>query len=128
MPLTDQEFDEAWDGYIACAFWASTTDGDEPEPLDDIAGPEDLAAEQEKVLKGELKDFLEDNEFNLRITPGEWSWSQHGHDFWLTRNGHGAGFWDRGYGDIGTKLTDACEPYGSCNLYVGDDGKVYTHG
>ena len=24
--------------------------------------------------------------------------AQAGHDFWLTRNGHGAGFWDRGQG------------------------------
>ncbi len=23
--------------------------------------------------------------------------AQCGHDFWLTRNGHGTGFWDRGY-------------------------------
>ena len=26
---------------------------------------------------------------------------QCGHDFWLTRNGHGAGFWDRGLADTG---------------------------
>lgn len=33
---------------------------------------------------------------------------QAGHDLWLTRNGHGAGFWDRGLGDIGEKLNDLC--------------------
>jgi hypothetical protein len=38
--------------------------------------------------------------------------SSHGHDFWLTRNGHGAGFWDRGYGTLGRRLSDACKPYG----------------
>jgi hypothetical protein len=27
-----------------------------------------------------------------------------GHDFWLTRNGHGAGFWDRGLGEVGENL------------------------
>lgn len=32
----------------------------------------------------------------------------HGHDYWLTRNGHGAGFWDRGYGELGERLSKAC--------------------
>jgi NAD/NADP transhydrogenase alpha subunit len=50
---------------------------------------------------------------------------QHGHDFWLTRNGHGAGFWDRGYGEIGRKLTDAAHAWGSSDIYIGDDGKLY---
>jgi hypothetical protein len=50
---------------------------------------------------------------------------QAGHDFWLTRNGHGAGFWDRGLGDVGDRLTDAAHVYGSVDLYVGDDGLIY---
>ena len=32
---------------------------------------------------------------------------QAGMDYYLTRNGHGAGFWDRGLGDIGDALSDA---------------------
>ena len=39
-------------------------------------------------------------------------YEQAGHDFWLTRNGHGAGFWDRPelYGeDVAAELTRACE-------------------
>lgn len=39
--------------------------------------------------------------------------------------GHGAGFWDRGLGEVGDALSKACEPYGSVDLYVGDDGKIY---
>ena len=53
-----------------------------------------------------------------------------GHDFALTRNGHGAGFWDRPdvYGDEAAKaLTEASRPYGTQGLYRGDDGKLYTH-
>lgn len=49
-----------------------------------------------------------------------------GHDFWLTRCGHGAGFWDRGLGDIGCKLTEAASVYGSVDLYIGDDGLIYA--
>jgi hypothetical protein len=47
-----------------------------------------------------------------------------GHDFWLTRNGHGAGFWDRGLGALGDRLTDASKPYGEVNLWVDADGSV----
>lgn len=38
--------------------------------------------------------------------------AQAGHDFWLTSQGHGAGFWDGGwpkYGDMLTKLSK-CYP------------------
>lgn len=52
---------------------------------------------------------------------------QAGHDFWLTRNGHGAGFWDRDALDadgLGDALTKACE-HSPCCLYKGDDGLVY---
>ena len=52
-----------------------------------------------------------------------------GHDFWLTRCGHGAGFWD---GDrpepAATVLTKASKAYGEVDLYIGDDGKVYAMG
>ncbi|MCP4963363.1 MAG: hypothetical protein GY925_29360, partial [Actinomycetia bacterium] len=38
---------------------------------------------------------------------------RHGGDFYLTRNGHGAGFWDRRYGNVGTHLSKAAKIYGS---------------
>lgn len=48
-----------------------------------------------------------------------------GVDFWLTRNHHGAGFWDRGLGEVGKRLTDAAHSYGGVDLYRGDDGLIY---
>lgn len=36
---------------------------------------------------------------------------QTGHDFILTANGHGAGFWDRGLGARGDRLTKASDGY-----------------
>lgn len=47
-----------------------------------------------------------------------------GVDLWLTRNHHGAGYWDRGLGDLGRRLTDAAR-LGECNAYQGDDGYLY---
>lgn len=48
-------------------------------------------------------------------------------DFVLTRNDHGAGFWDRGLGEDGRKLTSLAEAYGTVGLYRGDNGKLYFH-
>jgi hypothetical protein len=53
-----------------------------------------------------------------------------GHDFWLTRNGHGAGFWDRSeldQGGLGDRLTTMCKEFGEVYVYLGDDGKVYVN-
>lgn len=52
-----------------------------------------------------------------------------GHDFWLTRNGHGAGFWDRSpldAGGLGDKLSDAAKAFGECDLYRGDAGGIHA--
>lgn len=43
--------------------------------------------------------------------------SRNGHDFWLTRNGHGTGFWDRDYSDeVGRGLQNACRTFGEAYL------------
>ena len=48
------------------------------------------------------------------------------HDFYLTRNRHGAGFWDGDWEDnIGQKLTEICHEMKECQLYLGDDNKAY---
>jgi hypothetical protein len=47
---------------------------------------------------------------------------------WLTRNGHGTGFWDRGLGERGDALTKSAESFGDAVLYVGDDGRIYQCG
>lgn len=48
-----------------------------------------------------------------------------GHDLWLTRNRHGSGFWDRGHGEIGDKLTELAHAAGERWPYRGDDGNLY---
>lgn len=46
-----------------------------------------------------------------------------GHDIWLTSCGHGAGFWDRGLGNVGDTLTEIAKGLGSSFAYIGNDGK-----
>lgn len=55
----------------------------------------------------------------------DYNYEQAGHDFWLTRNGHGAGFWDRGLDVLGAKLTTLSKDVGEFEVYLGDDGRVY---
>jgi len=51
-----------------------------------------------------------------------------GRDFWLTRNGHGAGFWDGDWPKaVGDRLTKAAKKYGEQTLYVGDDGTIHVY-
>ena len=48
-----------------------------------------------------------------------------GHDFWLSRNGHGAGFFDRGSDPVWDRLQEAARVWGTVDLYIGDDGKIH---
>jgi len=109
--------------YLHTALWSSTCDSGEfasdntfeheNYDVDDISPS--LRQQSLNDLTAFLEsagDMLSDTDINA------------GHDFWLTRNGHGAGFWDGDYIN-GDKLTDLCKPYGTIDLYVGADGLVY---
>jgi hypothetical protein len=108
--------------YLECALWSSTDENG--EPLDDNYTICDVDLSALQAMQDDCKDFIESNEPNL-ILAG-YNPERAGHDFWLTRNSHGAGFWDRGLGDVGDRLSDSCKPYGSCYLHIGDDGKIYA--
>lgn len=105
-------------GYLDCALWRRPDDapaGAELHP-DALARLLADAAEFEREHRA-LLDAANDAGY-----PDD----SCGHDLWLTRNGHGAGFWDRGLGDVGERLTAAAEACGACDLYVGDDGFLYA--
>jgi hypothetical protein len=111
-------------GYITCALWCGVY-GDDPDSEPDYdCEVGDIDAETFATMVKDCADFQHDNRqtlvdyYNLGYDPDD-----AGHDFWLTRNGHGAGFWDRGLGEIGDMLTDACKNYREVNLFT-VDGKV----
>ncbi len=109
--------------YVECALWSSTDV--EGEPLDDIYTRDDLADSALASMREDVVDFLDSLERDA-VDVSSLDDSQLGHDFWLTRNHHGAGFWDRGLGPLGDDLSKRAHAYGSSDLYVGDDGKVYV--
>lgn len=106
--------------YVKAALWSSTDDDD--QPLDRSHNFTDIDADTLGQMKRDCDNFQRQNEITLRgLDP-----AQAGRDFWLTRNGHGAGFWDGDYpDDIGERLTQAAEAFGEYCLYVGDDGKIH---
>lgn len=106
------------EGYADCAVWSSVDD--DGEPLDRHGVPLDTHAKQ--VMRADCASFVAANAADLALyglDPG-----QCGHDFWLTRNGHGAGFWDRGRGDVGDRLSDAATALGESYLYLSEDGSA----
>ena len=103
-------------GYITAALWSSHDDSG--EPLDDSYGAGDLTQEAREAMESDCLQFFQENLDDL----SEHSTSERaGHDFWLTRNGHGAGFWDRGLGEVGDRLTAASKMFGGVDLYVCDE-------
>jgi hypothetical protein len=123
------EHHPALDAYVRCALWSSSHYPDEtsePVPFDDVDA--DFAPEALDQMNRDLSDFMEEAHEILEDYEDEgigMSDDSIAHDFWLTRNGHGAGFWDRGLGEAGDRLTQAAKAWGSCDLYVGDDGQIY---
>lgn len=128
----DYQYIDAMVGaYVECALWSSTYnptpelgERDYDEPMDGAFDLSDIAPESLDSMLADCEAFAVDNASDLE---GNWTAEQAGHDFWLTRNGHGAGFWDRGKGAVGDRLSDAAHAYGSSDLYVGDDGNVYCN-
>ena len=109
--------------YIKAALFTSTAEDGEHEHLDEYKDESDLAPETLAAMRENCTDFLVANREMIEAGLG---FSQAGHDFWLTRNHHGCGFWDGDWPDVeGRLLTDAADAFGECDLYVGDDGKIY---
>lgn len=110
---------EFLNAYVACALWASMDDA--VNPLDSKYTAADIAPETLEKMKDDCGDFQ--LQYGYLIGP---DLAEAGHDFWLTRNGHGAGFFDGDWEkEIGERLTEASHKFGEFSLYVGDDGKIH---
>jgi hypothetical protein len=122
--------------YIECMLWSSNDESDENtggEPLDKNYDIDDIAPEAMAKIVADCERFQRECAALLAEAEYEGSrsrqWSKEelaGHDFWLTRCGHGVGFWDRGLGEVGDKLTEAAKKFGEVWPIVGDDGKIYV--
>jgi len=103
--------------YLECALWSSL---DDETPLD---RGHDIIDISEPCLTAMIADCTKFQAENMPMIICDLS--QAGYDFWLTRNHHGAGFWDGDWPEHGDILTEKSHKYGECDLYVGDDGLIY---
>ena len=123
---TPDGLDDFTKGYLDCAEWLI------PEPSNDcpnITTREKIRGWTKKAIaraKRDCMDFQKAYAADLalyeEITGRDMRSA--GHDFWLTRNRHGAGFWDRGAGEAGKRLTEMSRPYGDCDV---DPYKGWLH-
>lgn len=100
--------------------------GDEPifdEAMNFISG------EMMQRVKKDCHYFLTQAD-NLGVELDVEMLQQAAHDFYLTRQGHGSGFWDRddetyGSSEIRDSLNEIAKNFGETWFYIGDDGMVY---
>ena len=110
--------------YIETALWSSTDNSDDSggNPLDNNYCIKDIAPETLATIMEDCEAFQQAHADDIAG-----NLEQAGHDFWLTRNHHGAGFWDGDWpDDVGERLTEASDVYGSVDLYIGDDGLIWS--
>lgn len=127
--------EEFFQAYVTTALWSSN-DESNPEtggdPMDANYDESDIAPETLAAMRADCDKFYETNAADLScegVTYGP-DFGQNGragHDFWLTRNHHGAGFWDGDWPAAeGERLTAASHTFSEVNLYVGDDKRIYA--
>lgn len=145
--------DEFTEAYLRAALWSST-DETNPEsggdPLDNNYSIDDIDAETLVEMALDCHEFQSSikhisflrrvcrfvspwvtgghiDDVNVNVESPEYSChARAGHDFWLTRNGHGAGFWDGDWKEpAATFLTKASQEFGEFNITAtGHGGKV----
>lgn len=122
-PITKNDLPEIFKNYLNAALWSS--DDDNNEPLDKNYTLEDIAKTSLEGLRKGVERFVDDNLADLNksgLDP-----MQIGHSLWLTQNGHGAGFFDFDMPEgVEERLSDAADKMRGDQLYVGDDGKIYS--
>ena len=90
-------------GYLQCAVFADAPDEFSGEQVS--VNSENFTPESIETSKSDIEQFVQSNKKLLEESCIDDY--QIGHDFWLTRNGHGVGFWDRNIGEAGDQIADA---------------------
>lgn len=131
-------FDEAMTAYFETLLWTSHCNGeathDDCRGEDCASALDDLGYTGDDFAPGAAREAEEDLQGFVTSCLGErpdcfdgMTADVVGYDFCLSRQGQGAGFWDRGLGERGKWLTGMAKSFGDMGAYVGDDGKLYVH-
>lgn len=90
----------------------------------------DYSTEAEEKILSDLLKFLESIGMDVLgkiVNLADTSFVEmFAHDFWLTRNGHGSGFWDSElWEEFQDFLTEKSKEQKEAYVYVGDDNLIY---
>jgi hypothetical protein len=110
--------DVAYESAITTLLWSEIDDNG--EPFDGRAGD---VVDPDDGFYTQVRDFVRSNWGDIQ----DMSPDSIGHNFVLSKNHHGTGFWDRGLGELGDRLHGACDSYGETYLFLGDDNRVYIY-
>ena len=119
--------------YIETMLWSTNDESTESGgyPLEDNYGISDIAPSAMVKIQEDCSRFYASVEslgidLDTELLKDDDADEMAGHDFWLTRNGHGSGFWDGDWrDDAGDALTKLAKSFGEQWPYVGDDGLIY---
>ena len=131
---TEEGLAEFIDGMVNAALFSTTAhlpDGDEDDDssfMDLNYTAADIAPDTMEMFRSDAADFIKvalpfitDAHFTGR--KGGSIWSRAGHDFWMTRAGHGCGFWDGDWtAEASDVMTPAAKAAGEVDLYMADIG------
>ena len=126
--------DDFTSGYLQCAEFTNPAD----ELLAPAEGEESTEVESEMLeiigwspesiatAKSDCAKFQADNAALLESYYEESGRTEEsaGNDFWYSRNGHGAGFFDRGKAPCFDALQDAARKWSDVDVYVSDVGHL----
>ena len=131
--LQDAELDDFTQAYLRAALWSSVDD--DGEPLDTNYSIDDLSS---AAIASSIYDCYTFQNANKTLLARAYRrYDLHadaptpehcaGHDFLLTRNRHGVGFWDRKeLGALGEFLTARAREWRDQNFYVGDGNLIHV--
>ena len=119
--IGDSDINTAFDSYLEAALWSSGEEGEF-----DGYTIYDFDSDTKQKMRTVVEKWMASNADAIKKSG--LSFDQIGHDLWLTRNRHGAGFFDRGLEkEIEDKLEASAQALGECNLYA-ESGKVFVDG
>ena len=125
------DLEAVYSGYKDAALWSPSNDRYDEDPDNEAemldATDYDLSEEAERHFRSVCAAFIEANADLIAEASEKGMDAEHvGHNLWLSQNGHGTGFWDRGLGELGDRLDEAAKQIGEDYLYVGDDDKIHS--
>jgi hypothetical protein len=123
----DRQHDAFLSGYRDCAEWCGCVIGNghnehaTPGSLD-----QPWSAEALDAMRADCARFIEANRADLdeaaALGP---NWMSLGHDLFLSRNGHGAGYFDRGREPVWQRLQRAAQAHGAVDFTI-ESGEIVS--